>query len=128
MTLKPIDYLDSEEAVKEYELSELELSEQNQRSASTTNLIASLRTSLNAVSEEIKRLMGEIEGLKNQEVKAEQEFREMLSRINSNFRRDENAFKTAFGVGQQLRTLNGEPDTTLEGRGASLPFVEGAEL
>jgi hypothetical protein len=128
MTLKPIDYLDSEEAVKEYELSELELSEQSQRSTTTTNLIASLRTSLNVVSEEIKKLLLEIEGLRNQEVKAEQEFREMLSRVNSNFRRDENAFKTAFGVGQQLRALNTEPDTVLAGSGTSLPTIERAEL
>ncbi len=109
MTLKPIDYLDSEEAVKEYELSELELSEHNQRGTTTTNLIASLQTSLNAVSEEIKRLMAEIEGLKNQEVKAEQEFTEMLSQINSRFRRDENAFKLAFGIGRQIKRLADEP-------------------
>jgi len=127
MTLKPIDYLDSEEAVKEYELSELELGEHSQRSTTATNLIASLRASLNGVSEEIKRLMVEIEELGNQEVKAEQDFREMLSQINSNLRRDENAFKTAFGVGQQLRTLVAEPEPSLAVSGMSLPVVEGTQ-
>ena len=109
MTLKPIDYLDSEQAVTEYETCELELSEHSQRITTTTNQIASLRTFLNSLEAEIKKLLEDIETFKERQVRAEQDFRNLLAQLNSNARRDENAFKLAFRIGRQIVLLDDKP-------------------
>ena len=112
MTLKAIDYLDSDEAVGEYESAELEIAEQNQKTANTTNLMASLRTSVDAISGEIRQLASEIETLEGRLVETEQQYREIVSRVRSNLQRDQNAFKIAFGVGEQLMAINIKRDAT----------------
>ncbi len=108
MMLRPIDYLDSELAVKEYELSELELTEAEQAKSSSALMVESLQKSINDLGKELEKLISDIEKYREERVQTEQESKSTISQIAGNFRKDEYEFKKAFSVGQRLRRVVSE--------------------
>jgi hypothetical protein len=109
MSLRPIDYLDSEEAVERYEVSEIELADALQLSQSLTEKMADLRKSLASLDGEIKGLLSDIEARKAQLAGVEERKVVTMSEVNSNFRQDEVGFKKAFRIGQQFK-LSRQPN------------------
>jgi predicted transcriptional regulator len=103
MSLRPIDYLDSEEAVEKYEVSEIELADVLQFSKSLTEKIADLQKSLASLDIEIKSLLSDIEAKKTELAGVEERKVVTMSEVNSNFRQDEVGFKKAFRIGQQFK-------------------------
>jgi hypothetical protein len=103
MKLKPIDYLDSEEAVEKYEASEMDITEAVQTSETISKMSEQLQKSLKELEVETKELRLDIEKLKAELAEAEEQRVMAVSVVNSNFRQDEIGFKKAFNLGQQFR-------------------------
>lgn len=115
MSLRPIDYLDSEEAVGMYEVGEIELADALQLSTSLTEKIAELRRLLTSLDSEIKSLLSDIEARKAELAGVEERKVVTMSEVNSNFRQDEVGFKKAFRIGQQFKISQQSNRAPVEG-------------